>query len=55
MQEAEIEESGFEVIREILSRIGLADVREFGLSWDDCYDYLHRLGYDVKVELMEVG
>jgi len=26
-----------------------------GLSWDDCYDYLHRLGFDVKVELLEVG
>ncbi|MDP2278340.1 MAG: hypothetical protein Q8K51_08970 [Nitrospirota bacterium] len=32
----------------------LAYVREFGLTWDDCYDYLHKLGYDVRVELVEV-
>ena len=25
-----------------------------GLTWDDCHDYLHKLGYDVKVELVEV-
>ncbi|MDO9287393.1 MAG: hypothetical protein Q7T83_01230 [Thermodesulfovibrionales bacterium] len=54
MREADFENSSFELIREILARIGLADVREFGLTWDDCYEYLHRLGYNVKVELLEV-
>lgn len=34
--------------------VGLADVRQFGLIWDDCYEYLHKLGYDIKVELLEV-
>jgi cobyrinic acid a,c-diamide synthase len=51
MQEAEFEDKNFEAIRDVVSRIGLADVREFGLSWDDCYDFLHRLGYDITVEL----
>ena len=54
MQESDLEGQNFDLIRDILSRIGLADVREFGLTWDDCYEYLHRLGYDVKVELLEV-
>jgi hypothetical protein len=54
IREAEFEGGSFELIRDILSRIGLADVREFGLTWDDCYDYLHKLGYNVKVELSEV-
>jgi len=54
MREADFESSSFELIRDILARIGLADVREFGLTWDDCYDYLHKLGYDIKVELVEV-
>jgi len=54
LREADIEEGSFELIREILARIGLADVREFGLTWDDCYEYLQRLGYNVKVELSEV-
>lgn len=48
IKEADFEESSFGLIRDILARIGLADVREFGLTWDDCYDYLHSLGYDVK-------
>ena len=54
IREADFEDESFELISDILARIGLADVREFGLTWDDCYDYLHRLGYDVKVELLEV-
>ena len=49
------EDKHFELLREILAWIGLADVREFGLSWDDCYDYLHKLGYDVKVEVSETS
>ncbi len=55
MREADFEDKDFELLREILARIGLADVREFGLSWDDCYDYLHKLGYDVKVEVSETS
>jgi hypothetical protein len=54
IKEADFETGSFELIRGILARIGLADVREFGLTWDDCYDYLHKLGYNVKVELLEV-
>jgi len=49
VSEAEYNERDFELIRDILSHLGLADVREFGLSWDDCYNYLSRLGYQVKV------
>jgi len=54
IKKADFENGSFELIRGILARIGLADVREFGLTWDDCYDYLHKLGYNVKVELLEV-
>ncbi len=54
IKEADFENKDFELIRDILARIGLANVREFGLSWDDCYDYLHKLGYNVKVAVSEV-
>ena len=47
--EADYEERNFELIKIILGRLGLADVKEFGLSWDDCYNYLSQLGYQVKV------
>lgn len=49
--EADYEEKDFGLIKEVLSRLGLADVKEFGLSWDDCYNYLSRLGYQVKVSI----
>ena len=48
MRENDFESSSFELIRDIVAHIGVADVREFGLTWDDCYDYLHRLGFSVK-------
>ena len=54
LRDADFEDRSFELIREILANIGLADVREFGLTWDDCYDYIHKLGYDVKVEMRKV-
>ena len=46
----EFEDSQAIEIRDILGQIRLADVREFGLLWDDCYGYLKRLGYRVNVE-----
>ena len=53
--EAEYEENDFELIKEVLSRLGLADVKEFGLSWDECYKYLTQLGYQVKVSIYNYG
>lgn len=53
MMVSDFEKASFNLIRDITAHLGLADVREFGLSWDDCYDYLKRLGYAVKVELIE--
>ena len=38
IKKADFENGSFEFIRGILARIGLADVREFDLKWDDCYD-----------------
>ena len=52
--DANFEYEHFELLRDILARIGLSGVREFGLSWDDYYEYLHKLEYDVKIEVSEV-
>ncbi len=34
-------------------RITLADVKEFGMSWEDCENFLSRLGYRTQVIVME--
>jgi hypothetical protein len=52
MQEDDFAEPDYEVLRDIVSRLGLADVRTFGLTWEDCSNYLKRLGYRVKVEIL---
>ncbi len=55
MMEEEFEEEYFDLLRDIISRLGLADVEKFSLTWEDFEDYLSRLGYQVKVEVSEVG
>jgi hypothetical protein len=55
MMEEEWEEGHEEVLRDILSRLGLADVEPFAWTWEECEDYFSRLGYRVKVEVSEVG
>ena len=53
--EAAILEGGFETgseetIRNVLGKLGLADVNNFGLLWEDCEQLMTQLGYKVKVE-----
>jgi hypothetical protein len=54
MMEAEFEDGSFEIIREVVARLGVADVRTFGLTWDDCEEMLNRLGYSVHLEIVAV-
>ena len=53
MMEADFDKQHFEVLREIVSRVGLADVKAFGISWEDCENFLSRLGYRVSVTISE--
>jgi len=39
----------------ILGRIAAADVKEFGLLWEDCDNIMRQLGYSVKVDLSKVA
>ena len=49
MMDAEFDEADIEVLSDIIGRLGLADVAEFGLRWQDCEEFLRRLGYLAKV------
>jgi hypothetical protein len=49
MMNADFDESDTELLADIVGRLGLADVAEFGLRWQDCEEFLRRLGYRAKV------
>lgn len=38
-------------VRDALARLGLADVREFGLTWDDCETLLRSIGYKADIRV----
>ncbi|MBI5529144.1 MAG: hypothetical protein HY897_22695 [Deltaproteobacteria bacterium] len=54
VMEAEFESGDAQILRDVIGRIGLADVKAFGMSWEDCEDFLGRLGYQVNVSVSEV-
>ncbi len=51
VMEDDFEQNKFEVLRKIVSRLGVADVKAFGLTWEDCEQFLTQLGYKVRVEV----
>ena len=54
MMEDHFEEAYYDAIRDAVARLGLADVRAFGLTWEDCQSILKELGYDARVEIVAV-
>jgi len=51
MMEAEFEEGHIQLLSDVVGRLGLADVAEYGLRWQDCDDFLRRLGYRAHIEV----
>lgn len=51
MMDAEFADDGLLVVRDVVARLGLADVRAFGLLWEDCERMLRQLGYDVRLQI----
>ena len=37
-----------------IARLGVADVRAFGLTWDDCEELLQKIGFAPRVEVVAV-
>ena len=50
MIDEELDPQDVATLRNVISRIGIADVKAFGLTWEDCYDFLSKLGYRVEVK-----
>jgi len=51
MMEGEFDTASINPIRDVVGRIGLADVRAFGLAWVDCEAMLEELGYEVELTI----
>jgi cobyrinic acid a,c-diamide synthase len=41
-------------ISAVVARLGVADVRAFGLTWEDCEQLLRQLGFTPRVEIVAV-
>jgi cobyrinic acid a,c-diamide synthase len=48
IMEEDFEETHYDAIRNAVARLGLADVRAFGLTWEDCQSILKQLGDDAR-------
>ncbi len=52
MMEGEFAEQDVGVISDAVARLGVADVRAFGLTWEDCEQLLRQLGYTARVDIV---
>lgn len=52
MMDGEFEERDATALSTVIARIGVADVRAFGLSWEDCEQLLQKVGYAARVEVV---
>jgi cobyrinic acid a,c-diamide synthase len=48
----ELVESDTTTLATVIARLGVADVRAFGLTWEDCEDLLRKLGFAPRVEVV---
>lgn len=55
IMEGHFQNNESKVLREVLGKIGLADVKSFGLNWDDCEKLIRKLGYKVKIEISQAA
>ena len=52
MMDGEFAEDQASTLVAVISRIGVADVRAFGLTWEDCEQLLKQLGFSARVEVL---
>ena len=51
IMERNLAEKDMDVLMEVLGKLGLSDVRSFGLTWEDCQALMKHLGYSLQVEM----
>lgn len=55
MMDADFIGKDWKTVRDIVARIGVADVRAFGLTWEDCEQSLMALGYRTEVQISQAS
>ena len=54
MMDGEFAEHDTTTLSTVIARLGVADVRVFGLAWEDCEELLRKLGFSPRVEVVAV-
>ena len=52
LMDGELADRDAGAISSVIARLGVADVRAFGLAWEDCEELLHQLGFSPRVEVV---
>ena len=52
---AHYEDDDFHTIRNTLAKLGLADVKAFGLEWKECEAIMEKLGFKLEVNALEIA
>ena len=52
--DGELAERDASTIAAVVARLGVSDVRSFGLALEECEALLHQLGYTPRVEIVAV-
>ena len=52
LMDGELAEPDAETLSQVIARLGVADVRAFGLAWEDCEELLGKLGFSPRVEVV---
>jgi hypothetical protein len=54
LMDGQFAEQDASALSQVVSRLGVADVRAFGLAWEDCEQLLRQLGFASRVEVVAV-
>ena len=55
IMEGDLEPGSEKLLMQLLGRIAAADVKEFGLLWEDCEDIMQQLGFVIKVDVLKAA
>jgi hypothetical protein len=54
LMDADFDPNDASALAKAIGRVGLSDVRPFGLAWEDCENILRELGYEARVDVVSV-